>query len=77
MGHTRRVFRYLRCLRRCRNQYGRAAVRDDFSDLAAACKIHRANGSLRLEVECRLLAAQSNAEIAASMPLAMPVIENL
>jgi len=50
-------------------------VHGEFRDLFSARTIYRENGNQRLELECRLLAGQSNAEIAAIMNLLEPMVE--
>jgi hypothetical protein len=71
---TRRTYHFLRCLGRCQDQREQDEVRRDFPDLAGACSIYRENGNVRLELECRVLAGQTNREIAGIMSLPVPVI---
>jgi hypothetical protein len=72
---TRRTFHYLRCLTRCRDRRDRDEIRQDFPDLAAARQIHRENGNVRLELECRILASQNDEDIAEIMGLPVPVVK--
>jgi hypothetical protein len=71
---TRYTFWFLRCMGRCQSKRERAEVDEEFADRVAARQIHRNNGNVRLELECRLLARQTDEQIAKIMSLPVLVV---